>query len=62
MSPTCFEPRGFILRETNRHQKLNINVENCAFGWCVLYIAMHSTNNVLSNHLPYATLIHINLP
>jgi hypothetical protein len=65
MSPICFDPRGFVLREIgcvcsmvcytcigvsslvdtphsrfetrSRHQKLNINLENCTFRWFVLY-------------------------
>jgi hypothetical protein len=65
MSPTCFDPRGFVLTGTgcvcsmvcytgigvsslvdtphsrfetrSKYQKLNINLENCAFCWFVLY-------------------------
>jgi len=39
--PTRFET-------CRRHQKLNINLENCAFRWFVLYnyITMHGANNI----------------
>jgi hypothetical protein len=38
------EPKTFEARR--RQQKLNINLENCAFRWFVLYIKMHGVKNI----------------
>jgi len=51
--PTRFET-------CSRQQKLNINLENCAFRWFVLcsYITVHGANNITFLQLLY---IHVTL-
>ena len=37
--PTSFET-------CRRHHKLNVNLQNCAFSWFVLYMKMHGAENI----------------